>query len=193
MLRRKLRETSVKNHKRPAEPERKTDMEIERKWMVKGWPQKDLPLLFEQSMRQGYVNVRPTVRIREEATVGGKTEYILCFKSAGTLSRKEIEFPIDKEKFDELEDLISLPLIPKTRRTYLLPDGLHLEVSLVDKGMPTEFMYAEVEYSTVEEALAWDPASADLSDYLSDEVTGQPGQTMGAYWCVTRLRQPPVE
>ena len=164
-------------------------MEIERKWMVKGWPEKELPLLFEQNMRQGYVNVRPTVRIREEATVGGKTEYILCFKSAGTLSRKEIEFPIDKDKFDQLEDLISLPMIPKTRRTYLLPDGLHLEVSLVDRGMPTEFMYAEVEYPTVEEALAWDPASAGLSDYLDDEVTSQPGQSMGAYWQKTRMKE----
>ena len=44
-------------------------MEIERKWMLKGWPPEELglPLLYEQSMRQGYISVRPTVRIREEA------------------------------------------------------------------------------------------------------------------------------
>ena len=42
-------------------------MEIERKWMLKGWPPEELglPLLYEQSMRQGYISVRPTVRIRE--------------------------------------------------------------------------------------------------------------------------------
>ena len=168
-------------------------MEIERKWMVSGWPETDLPLLYEQSMRQGYISVRPTVRIREEAEKGGSTEYILCFKSAGRLARKEIEFPIDRDKFEALEDLIGLPLIPKIRRTYALEDGLKLEVNLVDQGMPTEFMYAEVEFPTVEAALAWDPASVGLAAYLQDDVTDQPGQTMGAYWIVTRLHMSPVE
>ena len=58
-------------------------MEIERKWMVKGWPEESpsLPLVREEKMRQGYVTVYPTVRIREEAEKGGNTEHILCFKS----------------------------------------------------------------------------------------------------------------
>ena len=123
-------------------------MEIERKWMVKGWPEESasLPLVREQLMRQGYVTVYPTVRIREEAEKGGSTEYILCFKSPpsrGGLSRKEIEFPITPEQFAQLEDLIGFPLIPKLRRSYRLADGLVLEVNLVDQGMETEFMYAD--------------------------------------------------
>ena len=65
-------------------------MEIERKWMVKGWPE-GLPLREEFAMRQGYISVRPTVRIREEALTGGRTDYILCFKSGGGLAREEIE------------------------------------------------------------------------------------------------------
>ena len=48
-------------------------MEIERKWMVTGWPE-GLPMEEEFAMRQGYISVRPTVRIREEALAGGKTE-----------------------------------------------------------------------------------------------------------------------
>ena len=131
-------------------------MEIERKWMVKGWPEESasLPLVREQLMRQGYVTVYPTVRIREEAEKGGSTEYILCFKSPpsrGGLSRKEIEFPITPEQFAQLEDLIGFPLIPKLRRSYRLADGLLLEVNLVDQGMETEFMYAgiaEVRWNT---------------------------------------------
>ena len=161
-------------------------MEIERKWMVKGWPEDPLPLLLEQKMRQGYVTVEPTVRIREEAMTGGKTEYILCFKSGRGLVRKEIEMPLTPEKFGELEDLIGLPLIPKVRRTFQLPDGLHLEVNHVDQGLPTEFWYAEVEYATVEQAQSWKPEDVGLQEYLSDEVTGQPGQSMGAYWLQTR-------
>ena len=46
-------------------------MEIERKWMVSGWPEGEdlprLPLKEEFAMRQGYIRGRPTVRIREEA------------------------------------------------------------------------------------------------------------------------------
>lgn len=161
-------------------------MEIERKWMVKGWPERPLPLLFEYRMRQGYLSVTPTVRIREESRSGGDTDYILCFKSSGTLARKEIELSISEDKFRQLEDLIHLPLIPKIRRTYLLSDGSHLEVNHVDEGQKTEFWYAEIEFPTVEAALSWKPENAGLSAYLNDEVTGQPGQSMGAYWVQTR-------
>ena len=164
-------------------------MEIERKWMVKGWPQADYPLVSEQSMRQGYVSVSPTVRIREEALKDGETEYILCFKSSGGLARKEIEMAVPKEKFLELEDLIGRPLIPKVRRTFLLPDGHKLEVNHVDEGLPTEFWYAEIEYGSIREAKSWTPADAYLKTFLSDEVTLDPSQTMGAYWVRTRLQK----
>ena len=164
-------------------------MEIERKWMVTGWPQTEYPLLSEQRMRQGYVSVRPTVRIREEAMKDGETEYILCFKSPGGLARKEIEMAVPKDKFLELEDLIGRPLIPKVRRTFLLPDGLKLEVNHVDEGLPTEFWYAEIEYGSIKEAKNWRPADDYLETFLSDEVTLDPSQTMGAYWIRTRLQK----
>ena len=163
-------------------------MEIERKWMVEGWPG-GLPMTEEFTMRQGYVCVRPsTVRIRQEAKTGGDTAWILCFKSAGGLAREEIERPIDKELFDDLAaKIIARPLIEKVRRSYLLPDGCILEVNHVDAGQPGAFWYAEIEYPTVDEAEAWSPAALGLGDYLADEVTDQPGQSMGAYWERTRL------
>ncbi len=161
-------------------------MEIERKWMVTGWPQ-DLPLKEEFSMRQGYISVRPTVRIREEALTGGATDYILCFKSAGGLAREEIERSIDRDLFTQLEQkIIGKPLIKKLRRSYLLPDGAVLEVNHVDEGLPTEFWYAEVEFDTIEQAQTWQPTHCNLAGYLHDEVTDQPGQSMGAYWETTR-------
>ena len=166
-------------------------MEIERKWMVKGWPgeSSSLPLVSEQLMRQGYITVYPTVRIREETEMGGETEYILCFKSRGTLAREEIEFPIPEEKFREIEEkIIGLPLIRKIRRTYLLPDGLHLEVNIVDQGEPGEFMYAEIEYPDEAAAESWTPPDPDLARYLGSEVTMIPGSSMGAYWIRTRLQ-----
>ena len=132
-------------------------MEIERKWMVNGWPEGEnlpaLPLKEEFAMRQGYISVRP----------------------------------IDKKLFDELETkIIGKPLIGKIRRSYALPDGLVLEVNYVDEGQPTAFWYAEVEYPTVDAARSWKPEAFGLADYLNDDVTDQPGQSMGAYWEQTR-------
>ena len=161
-------------------------MEIERKWLVEDWPETDLPVIKKIRMRQGYISVYPTVRIRQEISENGTAGHILCFKSAGGLSRKEIEMDIAPDMFAQLEDLIGRPLIPKTQRVYLLPEGLKLEVNLVDEGAPTCFMYAEVEYRSEEEALAWNAADSGLDAYLSNEVTGVPGQSMGAYWQKTR-------
>ena len=163
-----------------------THIEIERKWIVSGWPDEALTVTEEYTMRQGYISVHPAVRIREEQPAGSVPAYILCFKSAGKLARKEIEIPIPQETFRELEELIALPLIPKQRRTYLLPDGLLLEVNHVDASAETAFWYAEVEFSSIEEAERWHPGGL-LSEYLSQEVTGKKGFSMGAYWEKTRL------
>ena len=160
-------------------------MEIERKWLTDGWPQG----LEEQRrilMRQGYITTRPTVRIRSEAS-GDVTEYVLCFKGAAGpdgLAREEIETTIDLELFAKLEAFVGRPLIEKEQRRYALPGGLTLEVNQVDRGQPGEFFYAEVEFPTKEAALAWQPG--ELGEYLSDEVTGKPGQSMAAYWTETR-------
>ena len=149
-------------------------MEIERKWMLKGWPPEELslPLLYEQSMRQGYISVRPTVRIREEAMTGGSTEYVLCIKSGAGLVRKEIEMDITKDKFAELEDLIGLPLIPKVRRTYGLPDGLKLEVNHVDEGLPTEFWYAMTSQKSPDRP--WEPTGSSQGSINSSKKEIQP-------------------
>lgn len=160
-------------------------MEIERKWLTDGWPQG----LEEQRrilMRQGYITTRPTVRIRSEAS-GDVTEYVLCFKGAAGpdgLAQEEIETNIDLELFAKLEAFVGRPLIEKEQRRYALPGGLTLEVNQVDRGQPGEFFYAEVEFPTKEAALAWQPG--ELGEYLSDEVTGKPGQSMAAYWTETR-------
>lgn len=160
-------------------------MEIERKWMVTDWP-KGLPLTEEYQMDQGYISVRPTVRIRREALTGGQTRYVLCFKGEGTLSREEIETDISPDLFEKLRHLIGKSLIAKLRRSYALPGGLTLEVNEVDSGLPGAFFYAEIEYPTEEAALSWRPDTPMLQAYLSDEVTGKSGASMGEYWNQTR-------
>ena len=204
-------------------------MEIERKWMVNGWPEQanaSLRLLWTEYQEQGYVHtIPPIVRIRLEARVddspkrtpadpasefggpgmdgpdGGtytqsvmesvtpeNAKHVLCLKSAGLLTREEIEIEISREHFDSLVNLISQPMIRKVRRVYLLPGNLKLEVNLVDEGLPTRFLYAEVEFESEEQARSWDPASCGLGSYLQDDVTEKPGQSMSAYWARTRGR-----
>ena len=163
-------------------------MEIERKWMVNRWPE-GLDLLETYCMDQGYISVRPTVRIRREALQGGHTALVLCFKGAPDktgLMREEIETEITPELFAKLERMIGKPLIAKERRTYALKNGLKLEVNDVDAGLPSHFMYAEVEYPDEATARAWSPAADRLADYLADECTGKPGSSMGEYWIQTR-------
>ena len=164
-------------------------MEIERKWMVSGWPVSDeasLPLLCTEYQEQGYLHTQaPIVRIRLEKR-DTAVRYVLCFKSEGLLVREEIEIDISEEEFARLAALAGKPLIRKVRRIYQLPDALTLEVNLVDEGLSSEFMYAEVEYDNEAQARSWDPASCGLGEYLSDDVTSQPGQSMSAFWAKTR-------
>ena len=193
-------------------------MEIERKWMVDGWPPLDeaaLPLLYTEYQEQGYIHVNaPIVRIRLEARVAEAPEsdrekssapvtdlvqsrvkdedskYVLCIKSAGYLAREEVEIEMGKDHFSRLAMQLAGPLIRKVRRVYRLEEGLCLEVNLVDEGLPTEFMYAEVEFGSEEQARSWEPAACGLGDYLMDDVTEKPGQSMSAYWDRTRLNSP---
>ena len=161
-------------------------MEIERKWMVTGWPE-GLTQTSDYQMDQGYVSVRPTVRIRREALQGGRTALVLCFKGAGDPGRPPRRSRLKlTPSCRKARAFIGKPLIHKERRGYRLPGGLTLEVNCVDPDLPTAFWYAEVEFETEAQALAWDPAAAGLADYLHDECTGKPGSSMGEYWLQTR-------
>lgn len=147
--------------------------EIERKFLISSFP--ELPLLEEAVVWQGYLSTQPVVRIRKKETKN-KTDYILCFKGKGTLCRKEIELELSREVFNELHDLLEAPMILKDYKVYAL-DGHRLECSLVDRGTSTEFLYAEVEFASLEEAKAFIPPV-----FLCNEVTENPYYSMGRYW-----------
>lgn len=149
-------------------------MEIERKWLVSGWPD-SIICSEEKEMRQGYVSTSPAVRIREERSAGEETEYILCFKSEGGLSRREIEIAVSEAEFRGIEEMIGLPLIHKLQRRYPLPSGEILEVNQVDEGCTDAFWYAEVEFETEERARAFSPEETGLRGYLEREVTSEKG------------------
>ena len=154
-------------------------MEIERKWLIGRFPA-GLPLLREASVRQGYISVRPAVRIRESVSRTG-SRWELCFKGKGTLAREEVETDISRELFDRLTAFTGTDLVTKEYRVYALPGGEELEVSLVDAGQPTAFFYAYVEFPTVEASRDFVPP-----DFLGEEKTESPDFSMSAYWQATR-------
>lgn len=155
-------------------------VEIERKWLMECYP--DLPHIAEVVQWQAYLSLQPvTVRIRSVES-GEKKEYWLTIKGKGGLKRTEVEMKLDEERFSALSQLVETPSAVKRLRTYALPNNHILECSLVDEGEPTAFYYAEVEFSTEEEANAFIPP-----DYLGREVTGQPGYTMAAY-CIEKIK-----
>lgn len=155
-------------------------MEIERRFIVAQFPEGEV--LRKAYVEQGYLCTADIeARIRKTAHEY-RTTYKLCFKSDGTLSRKEVEFEIEKERYEELIDLLDGEMIKKDYRVYAL-GSKRLEVSYVDGGTAHEYYYAEVEFETEEEALAFD---SNEIPYLIKEVTSEKSYNMKNYWKRTR-------
>lgn len=167
-------------------------MEIERRWLMAGFledspaapagPGTGAPqFLCEVEKAQAYLCTAPVVRIRSERWPGAggqvQQQYILCVKGPGTLARAEIETPITAEVYRQLAELIGVPPIHKRTRLYRLADGHELECSLVDEGEAMAFYYAEVEFTSVEEATAFVPPA-----FLGQEKTEDPTFSMSSYW-----------
>lgn len=150
------------------------NIEIERKWLLDSLP--DLPYETDTEMEQGYIAFEPsTVRIRSESN-GETTNYMLNFKSGGTLQRTEVEIPLTAKQYAALRTMLAGPPAYKRHRTCTLPGGYRLECNEVDAGKPDGFCYAEVEFESVEQANAFVPPP-----FLQREVTEQPGHSMAAY------------
>ena len=148
--------------------------EIERKWLMEGFP--DLPCQEELLQVQGYLSFAPvTVRIRRTQR-GAVENFCLTIKGRGGLARTEVELPMQKEQYEALMGLVQGATATKRMRLCSLPDGYVAECSLVDEGEPGSFSYAEVEFESEEEAMAFVPPAC-----FGREVTEEPGHTMAAY------------
>lgn len=148
--------------------------EIERKFQLKTLP--NLPINNIYYIEQGYVSTNPEVRIRSKHGGGRTPHYTLCIKSEGTLSRQEIETEITRHQFEQLRALCGGPLMRKIYVVYRLQPYI-LECSIVDPGEPHSFIYAEIEFPSMEEA-----ESFTISDHLWRDVTDDPHFKMKSIW-----------
>jgi CYTH domain-containing protein len=136
--------------------------EIERKFLVEELPAEARSRLATR-LRQGYLSVGTAevrVRSRDDLT------HRLTVKSAGGLTRTEVELPLTPEQFEELWPLVQSS-VQKSRTLYEV-DGRTAEID-VYAGKLDGLVVAEVEFPTEADAHAFTPPS-----WFGTEVTDDP-------------------
>lgn len=137
-------------------------MEIERKFLIKHLPEK-LENYSNEEIEQGYLNTTPVLRIRRK-----DDQYIFTYKSAGLMSRQEIEVPLSKEAYEHLKPKCDGNLITKTR--YRIPDASGYTIELdIFHGVFDGLYLAEVEFPSEETALSY-----CMPDWFLLDVTEDP-------------------
>lgn len=135
--------------------------EIERKYLISSIPEhlEDYPF---HDIEQAYLCTNPVVRIRKQ-----DEEYFLTYKSKGLMKREEYNLPLTKEAYEHLREKIDGKLISKRR--YLIPFGKYtIELDKFFSPL-SDLLLAEVEFSSEEEALAFEAPS-----WFSKDVTSCP-------------------
>lgn len=135
--------------------------EIERKYLVSQLPD-NLNSYEHSELEQGYLSTSPVVRVRRK-----DDDYILTYKSAGLMIRKEVELPLDQNSYEHLIAKSDGIIISKTR--YIIPDGPHNIELDVFHGKLEGFVMAEVEFKSKEAADAYQPPH-----WFANEVTNNP-------------------
>jgi adenylate cyclase len=135
-------------------------VEVERKFLVSEPP--GLTGAESDEIVQGYLAIGSDGEVR----VRRKGERLLLTAKRGSgLSRQEAEVELDQARFDELWQLTEGRRLRKRR--YVIPhDGLKIEVDVYG-GDLEGLKVAEIEFSSEEEANAFDPPG-----WLGEEVTG---------------------
>jgi len=145
-------------------------MEIEKKFLLRGMPE-HLEQFEKRELEQGYLCVRPTVRVRKSDDA-----YILTYKGKqGTEDihldaqvSQEIEMPLTEEAYLHLREKADGHLVRKTRYLIPLPDGHTGELD-VFHGRLEGLRFIEVEFAGPEDAEAFQPPAWFGENVSKDE------------------------
>lgn len=150
-------------------------VEIERKFTVKQLPE-DLDKYPFHVIEQGYLNVKPAIRVRREddnyyMTYKNREAYANNAQNAdqtGLIGATEYNLPLDKDSYEHMLTKADGNVIRKKR--YLIPtsDGLTIELDVFDAPYEGTII-AEVEFSSEEAAKAYKP-----EEWFDEDVTGNP-------------------
>ena len=141
-------------------------MEIEKKFLVKEIPF-ELDKLEKEEIEQGYLCIKPTVRIRKS-----NNEYFLNYKwknknieDINAIHNIEYEMPLTKENYEHLLSKVDDYMIIKTRYIVPLEDGHTVELD-VFKGNLEGLMFAEIEFKDDN-----DVSSFIMPEWLGKDIT----------------------
>ena len=152
--------------------------EIERKWLVKGFPEGIQPIdayIIEQLY---LISGEEEVRLRRSAPLpgypGSMSPYKMTFKGPGTYSRKEVEIELVWDQFYTLASAIEGEPIKKEYHKYIVY-GYMIEISRVDDN----WYYAEAEFNNEDEMKKFEFPWPEL---IIKEVTYDNFYKMKNYW-----------
>lgn len=141
-------------------------MEIEKKFLVKEIPF-ELDRLEKEEIEQGYLCIKPTVRIRKS-----NNDYFLNYKwknknieDINAIHNIEYEMPLTKENYEHLLSKVDDYMIIKTRYIVPLEDGHTVELD-VFKGILEGLMFAEIEFKDDN-----DVSSFRKPEWLGEDIT----------------------
>ncbi len=137
-------------------------MEIERKFLLKEIPG-SLSDYQKKEIEQVYVCTAPVIRARKT-----DDHYTLTVKGSGMLAREELNLPMSAEAYEHLKAKADDHPITKTRYLIPLEGGLTGELD-VFHGLLAGLSFMEIEFPSVEEALAYVPPA-----WVSEDVTENP-------------------
>lgn len=136
-------------------------MEIERKFFIPELPENWAEYPFSQ-IEQAYISRDPVIRVRRR-----DDQYILTVKGSGVLVREEHELPLSAEAYQRLKEKAEGNVIRKRR--VLIPCGPYtIEMDLFEEPFD-DLVMAEVEFPSVEEAMAFTPP-----EWFGEDVTENP-------------------
>ena len=155
---------------------------IERKFLMKSFPDDRLILMDTVIINQAYLSVEPEVRIKSETHKNRPSNFTQTIKSGGTLTRTVIKIAIKYKQFEAILKLIDKATIQRDYRVYILEDGSKLKVSHVDNA----WFYGEIKFKNELKAKKWNPTDI-MKEYIIKEVTFDSYYKMKNYWERTRL------
>ncbi len=133
-------------------------MEIEKKYLVSRLPEGWENCPFHE-IEQAYLCRKPVIRVRKK-----DDRYILTVKGKGKMAREEFELPLEEEEYRKLLSKAEGSMIRKKRVLIPLPP-YRAELDFFQEPFD-DLIMAEVEFPTVEEALAFTPP-----EWFGEEVT----------------------
>lgn len=141
-------------------------MEIERKFRVIKLPN-DLENYEKEEIEQGYLCIKPTVRIRKS-----NNNYFLTYKwknpnviEGKAIQNIEYEMPLTKENYQHLFNKVDNNMVIKTRYMVPLEDGHVVEMDFFHHCLEG-LVFAEVKFSSVE-----DSENFDKPSWLGEDIS----------------------